>query len=305
MKPGEPAEQLYERALEAADQALAESRGGQQKRREAEMPDWAVHIKAAWRRRSGARRHGIPDGIALTLEGRGVRTRGPGQEGLAEEEATSEKAIEKQVLLQIWIERTRVTKGKPADVNYGAVPIFPKIDGDSEALAALVKYVRNLAAILREFEDVPDGLEITPWQAAGEQMLPPFEAKILATDLRPDNITVTGAHNVFSMFLDYEKQYKSGKGNDLFIASKLYNQPIFFHWKIFKVPGEPVTAKVPQKWEGSGRALGAVVRPLQSGLGRNRRRGHQANDNRRQGADATRGIRNRRHRHVDPGQLQR
>ena len=253
LKPDEPVEKLYERALEAVDQALAESRGEQQKRREAEMPDWAVHIKAGVEKALGSKKaRDIPDGIALTLEGRGVRTRGRGQEGLAEEEATSEKAIEKQVLLQIWIERPRVTKGKPADVNYGAVPIFPKIDGDSEALAAVVKYVRNLAAILREFEDVPDGLEITPWQAAGEQMLPPFEAKILATDLRPDNITVTGAHNVFSMFLDYEKQYKSGKGNDLFIASKLYNQPIFFHWKIFKVPGEPVAAKVPQKWEGAG-----------------------------------------------------
>ena len=94
------------------------------------------------------------------------------------------------MLLQIWIERPRVTKGKPADVNYGAVPIFPKIDGDSEALAAVVEYVRNLAAILREFEDVPDRLEITPWQAAGEQMLPPFEERF-ATDLRPDNITVS------------------------------------------------------------------------------------------------------------------
>jgi hypothetical protein len=253
LKPDEPAEKLYERALEAADQALAESRGEQRKRREAEMPDWAVHIKAGVEKALGSKKaRDIPDGIALTLDGRGVKTRGPGREGFAQEESATSKAIDKQVLLQIWIERPRLTKGKPADVNYGVVPIFPKIDGDSEALAALVKYVRNLAAILREFEDVPDGLEITPWQAAREQMLPPFEAKILATDLRPDNITVIGAHNAFSMFLDYEKQYKSGKGNDIFIASKLYNQPIFFHWKIFNAPAEPVAANVPQKWEGAG-----------------------------------------------------
>ena len=96
--------------------------------------------------------------------------------------------------------------------------------------------MRNLAAVLREFEAVPDDVEFTPRYVLGEQMLPNFEAKILPIDLREENITVTNARNKFSMFLDYEKQYQSVGANDLFVASKLYNQPIFFRWKSSRFP---------------------------------------------------------------------
>ena len=144
--------------------------------------------------------------------------------------------------------------------NTGAVPIKPETTFDE-----LVPYVRHLAAMLRQYEQVPadkqpppEGVEITLHDPQ-KMALPAFPARMRPIDLRADKITVTGANNEFYMQLDYEAVYGGGPLKDLYIASKLYSQYIHFFWEIYPAPVDvqPGQAKkgAPIDWESRWQAL--------------------------------------------------
>jgi hypothetical protein len=244
LKEGESAQQLFERVLMATQQALDITRTAEQRRREYEMPAWALRLKRELDQRlhqltGGKKAEDVPDGMKLGLSTEGVQTAGPGASPATEpgEEAASEPP---QVVLQVWVQRRKSTER-----NYGSFPITPEATVDM-----LVPYVRRLAAILRQFEATPRDVAFTPRMDV-EQPLAPFAAKILPRDLQSDNITVEDANNKFTMDLDFEERYQSGPDNDIFIASKLYNQAIFFHWTIYPVPPElrpDPEKKIPDDW---------------------------------------------------------
>jgi hypothetical protein len=240
LRQGEKLDDLYQRTLRAVQDALEIRRGEDRKRLEAEMPQWAADLMAKVQHALGDEKGtDIPDGMTLALEGRGARVRGPGRENIAQESGENR---ETQVLLRIWV--FRGDKDNPANREQGSVPIFPTTDADK-----LVVYVRNLAAILREGEHIPDDAEFHPGHEPGEQMLPNFEAMILPLDLGDDFISVAGATNKFSLFLDFDKQYNAIGAHALYVASKLYNQPIYYDWKIFNAPQGADVGKPTDEWK--------------------------------------------------------
>jgi hypothetical protein len=212
------------------------------------MPDWAQQLKRELEQRLKTLRHqeksmDFPDSMALMLEPQ-INKLAQAVPSIPPPTASTEDPASLHVLLQIWVERGK----EHIQRNYGAVPLTPQTTVDQ-----LVPYVRQLSVVLRQFELMPSGVEITRWDMPRtEQLLANFPATIVPLDLRPDRISVTGAQNEFSMQLDYEAIYGGGPYADLYIASQLYNQTVFFFWKVFKVPDDLKPAKgekrVPVEW---------------------------------------------------------
>ena len=239
LKQGEKPDDLYQRTLQAVQEALEIHRGEDRQRLEAEMPQWAADLKDKVQRALGKETgDDVPDGMTLVLEGRGAPVRGPGQENVAQEDSPDTR--DTQVLLRIWVYRG--DKGKPENRQQGSVPIFPRTDAGQ-----LVRYVRNLAAVLHQGEHVPDA-EFHASYDLGEQMLPNFDAMILPLDLSRDSISVVGATNKFSLFLDFDKQYNAIGADPLYVASKLYSQPIYYHWRIFEAPRDAALGNPTDEW---------------------------------------------------------
>ena len=141
------------------------------------------------------------------------------------------------IYLQVWVERG---SGKGYQRNTGTVPLPLRPDTNVEEL---VRYIRTLATLLRQYERPPSGQPAAPARSLettlpSEQALRAFPALLAPTDLPEDGITVSGARNEFRMQLDYEDVYGGGELKDLYIASKLFSQYIRFYWKLFKVPAK-------------------------------------------------------------------
>jgi Domain of unknown function (DUF4157) len=248
LQEGEPVEKLLERTRTAVQKAVDKQSAEDDQKREREFPRWARKLKDDLDRAvriatGGKKTDDAPDGTTLTFGSPGLKTQGPDESAPT---ATVGVDAPPQVMLTIWVQRGE----EHVEKNQGSVPIF-----ETTALAQLVPYVRQLAAVLRQFEHTPGAVAVKPWQQADKLTLPAFEAYILPQDLRPDHITVTGARNKFGMFLDFEKQYNmivdpTGLG----VASKLYNQAIFFEWKVYQVPGsapkrEGEEDNWPERWK--------------------------------------------------------
>jgi hypothetical protein len=229
LKAGERPEQLLERVRAAFEKTLETYREEQQKRREIAMPPWAIKLKRELETRLGKKKQrDVPDGMALVHHKIGTDTKGP-----SSKDPTNATPDTPGVLLHIWVERgeDRIQR------NSASVPLL-----ESTEIEPLDAYVRHLTVMLREYENAPDFKEITKWDLGSpDSAMPPFRARILPMDLRPDKITITGGRNKFGMELNYDEQYQSGseldKGSaDMYVASKLYNQTNFFIWRVFKVP---------------------------------------------------------------------
>jgi hypothetical protein len=248
LKEGEKTDSLHARTIAAAYAAVDLQRARENKRREAEMPPWASALKTKLDAELGGKNgDDIPDGMTLVLEGRGARSRNG--ENIAEVDSST--PIEMQVLLRIWVFRG----SKEAAKKYqGSVPLLPRTDP-----AELIANVRLLAAVLRQGEHIPHDVEFIPSEKLGEHMLPNFDAQILPLDLGDDDITVTGANNKFSLFLDFEKQYNAIGAHGLYVASKLYSQPIYYQWKVFAVPDGERTPERSGQSEAGWRARWAAL----------------------------------------------
>lgn len=251
LKESEPVETLLERARAAVHQAVDKQSAEDDRKREREFPKWAQKLKAdVDKALAHATREKLasdaPDGTTLTFGSPGLKTPAVGESTAGTGSSGGEAPP--QVMLTIWVQRGKEHVQK----NQGSVPIF-----ETTRLADLVPYVQQLAAVLRQFEHTPDNDSIKPWQQADKLTLPAFDAYLMPMDLRPDRVTVTGARNKFGMFLDFEKQYNmmvdpTGLG----VASKLYNQAIFFRWKVYQVPGSSRALKCegeednwPERWK--------------------------------------------------------
>lgn len=213
---------LLERARAAVDRALQRDEDRQQKQRARSAPAWARDLVRELERRLAAVRKAepsatdVPDGVAL--------------------------AVAPQLELRVWVERGSGEGQK--ERNTGSVPLTRQASAE-----ALVPYVRKLAAVMRQFENVPgaaqDHVEVNLDPQSVN--LAAFPAHLEPVDLRQDKITVTGARNAFSMVLDFEAVYGSGPLGDLYIASKLYSQYIHFFWEVYRVPDDlPPPAGSPQ-----------------------------------------------------------
>ena len=240
LKDGESTDDLYERVLQATQEALEATRAAERRKREYEMPAWAMKLKRELDQRldqeSGGRKaEDVPDGMTLAFESEGAQTPGP-----METPYKRDTAREPRVMLQVWVQRR-----KGVERNFGSVPIAPET-----TVEMLVPYVRRLAAILRQFESVPQGTVVAT-KLDPNQPLMPFAAMLSPRDLQPDNVTVEDAKNKFTMDLDFAERYRAQPNDDLYIASKLYNQAIFFYWKVYPVPSdlqpEP-EEKIPSAW---------------------------------------------------------
>ena len=229
LKPGERPEQLLERARAAFEKTLGEYRDDEKERRELAMPAWALRLKLALEERLGSETHrDVPDGMALVHRKLGTETQGPTSKDPADKAPTSPG-----VLLNIWVERG----DEKVQRNSATVPLL-----ESTLIDPLEAYVRHLTVLLREYEKAPDFKEVTREDLGSpDAPMPPFNARILAMDLRPDKITITSGRNKFGMELNYDEQYRSGSeldknSADMYVASKLYSQTNFFLWRVFKVP---------------------------------------------------------------------
>ncbi len=252
LRPEESAEELFKRVRAAVPKALQKAEDERKQERTRTMPSWARRLEDEVRRelREQHRRDkeatDFPDGMVLVAHPwPDAATAQPGQK------------LGSDIFLQIWVEGGEAPhiRRKEATLPFALTP-----DTD---VPHLVPYVRKLAAVLRQFEHtpldkqppLPADLDITPPDT--EFALNAFPAEILANDLRPDQITVTGAKNEFGMLLDYEAVYGGGQLKDLYIASKLFQQYIHFFWKIYKVPSDLSPAKGeqaipvawPQRWQ--------------------------------------------------------
>jgi len=239
LEPGESTADLLKRVQEAIEKTREGMRAEEERRRQLEMPPWALKLKRELEIRLGPKKGGeVPDGLSLVFENAGASTNGP----------VSSKAPSNEpprVLLHVWVERD----GRR---NSASVPLLEKTNVDE-----LEKYVRHLTVMLREFEKAPDSMELTRWDLGGvDSPMPPFKARIVPQDLRPDKVTIAGGNNKFGMLLNYEEQYQSGGAGqamaDMHVASKLYSQTIFFIWRVFKVPADikpnPDEKPAPTEW---------------------------------------------------------
>ena len=227
LRRDEPVEDLLERARAAVDRALQRDADRQQKERARSAPAWARDLVRELERRLAAVRKAepsatdVPDGVAL--------------------------AVAPQLELRVWVERGSAEG--PKERNTGSVPLTPQASAQ-----ALVPYVRKLAAVLRQFENVPgaaqDHVEVNLDPQSVN--LAAFPAHLEPVDLRQDKMTVTGARNAFSMVLDFEAVYGFSPLGDLYIASKLYAQRLHFFWEVYRVPDDlPSPAgspKAPTEW---------------------------------------------------------
>lgn len=247
LRPEESAEALFERVRSAVPKALQKAKDERKQERARALPAWARRIEREVRRGLQEQRRrdktatDFPDGMVLVAEP---------WEAPAAAQPTTKQGFD--IYLQIWVERGTAphTQRNDARIPFALTP--------QTNVQNLIAYVRRQAAILRQFEHtplgkqppLPTGVEITP--PGTELALNAFPAEILAQDLRPDQITVTGAKNEFGMLLDYEAVYGGGELRDLYIASKLFQQYIHFFWKIYKVPADLQPAKgersVPVDW---------------------------------------------------------
>jgi hypothetical protein len=225
---GEATENLLERLSAAA-------RGAMQQHAK-EMPRWALDLKSRLDARlhqiTGGKRHkDAPDGTTLRWVDDSTQAQGP-DHSVDNEVALSKEDRHEKVLLAIWVEIGE----KEVRREYGAVPISPETP-----LEKLLPYVLKLAAVLRQQEAAPDDRDLNAPDLNVDPTLEPFEARIMPIDLAPDHITVAGASNEFSMFLDLDKTYQAYGQTALYVASKLYNQPLVLDWSVFDVSAE-VTA---------------------------------------------------------------
>jgi hypothetical protein len=266
LKEGESDEALFQRVRAATTEALFRDEDREKREREKEFPPWAKAKKKAVeealaeqrRREKGGK--DFPDGIVLIAE---RQTTGPAPDedapaapNTVEITRTSSESgpparvseatvplttggteAPSYIYLQVWVERG---SGKGYQRNTGTVPLPLRPDTGVEEL---VRYVRTLATLLRQYERAPLGQPAAPARRLettlpSEQALRAFPALVAPTDLPEDGITVSGARNEFRMQLDYEDVYGGGELKDLFIASKLSSQYIRFYWKLFKVPAE-------------------------------------------------------------------
>jgi uncharacterized membrane protein HdeD (DUF308 family) len=229
LRPGESEEDLYQRVRDATVRGLQRD---EDRRREEQAqrlaPAWALTLERQVRARLDAARarqgraRDLPDGLIL----------GPGPD----------------VQLHVWVERG---SGTTTQRNSGSVPLVP-----AATVEQVVAYVRHLSAILREFEQRPlteAPRPDAPPDPADEGALEAFPVRLVPVDLRPDNVTVTGARNEFHAELDYAARYDvAGQFADLTIASKLYQQSIRFYWQVYPVPaGVPVPEgqeQAPAEW---------------------------------------------------------
>ncbi len=212
----ETPEQLLERVRTATAGELQKSEDSDRQKLEKQAPYWARKLAWELKVRLDKLHQGeknatdFPDGMALTA--------GPG------------------VSLQIWVERG----SKQFERNYGTVPLMPESNVED-----LVPYVRHLAALLRQFER---SLEENPVPVNADKTgLSAFPARIVAKDLPPDQVTVTGANNEFNMQLNYEAVFGIGPLQDLYVASKLYQRPITFYWEIYHV-SDVLKKQAPDVW---------------------------------------------------------
>ncbi len=226
---GEATENLLER-LSGAAQATIQQHAK-------DMPRWALDLKSRLDARllqitGGERREDAPDGTTLRWVDDSTQAQGPDR-SVDNEVALSTEDRHEKVLLAIWVEI-----GEKDDVRreYGSVPISPETP-----LEKLLPYVRQLAAVLRQQEAAPDDRDLNAPDLNVDPTLEPFEARIMPIDLAPDHITVAGASNEFSMFLDFDKTYQAYGATPLYVASKLYSQPFVLDWSVFDVSTE-VTA---------------------------------------------------------------
>jgi hypothetical protein len=251
LKESESVEKLLERTRAAVHQAVDKQSAEDDQKREREFPKWARKLKVDLDQALAfAKREKLaddaPDGTTLNFGSPGLKAPAVGETGPAANSPGGDAPP--QVMLTIWVQRG----DQHVQKNQGSVPIF-----ETTRLAELVPYVQQLAAVLRQFEHTPDNVSVKPWEQADGLTLPAFEAYLMPQDLRPDHITVTGARNKFGMFLDFEKQYNMMfDSTGLGVASKLYNQAIFFRWKVYQVPGSSRALKRegeednwPERWK--------------------------------------------------------
>lgn len=226
--PGEKAEQLLDRAEKAASQVLNKDEDEERRKQAASAPDWARKLEADVKHILGEQRSkdkdatDFPDGVALTMEDKKLAASGA-----------------PAVYLQIWVERGE----KQVQRNYGSVPLTEKANPND-----VVPYIRRMSALLRQYENIPgkkqppEDIQINFTDTSG-MALAAFPSDLMPTDMREDDITVTGANNEFLMELNYEAVYGGGPLKDLYIASKLYQQYIHFYFEIYKVPTDLVPPK--------------------------------------------------------------
>lgn len=245
LDPNEQPEQLYERVQAAAHQALLRMEDQEKRAQERVMPPWARRLKsdleqriAQVRREDGDARN-LPDGLALVF---GTQKQQITQTGAGADAARQPKPPE--ILLQVWVQRT---SGAEVKRNSGIIPwpLSPQTTVDG-----LLKAVREKAAILREWEREPIFQQPPAPRQDGQpeekkEMLRAFPAEIVPVDLRGDRITVTGADNEFGMQLNYEAVYGGGELKDLYIASRLSRERIWFRWSLYRVPDDAAITKEP------------------------------------------------------------
>ena len=279
LRENESDEALFQRVRAATAEALFRDEDREKREREKEFPSWAkakkraVEEALAEQRRREKGGENFPDGIVLVAE---RQTAGPApsedapaaadtfevtrtsSEGAAPARVskatvpltTGDTQSPSYVYLQVWVERGT---GKGYQRNTGTVPLPLTPETNVEEL---VRYIRTLATILRQYERAPSGQLASPAKSPevtlpSEQALRAFPALLAPTDLPDGGITVSGARNEFHMQLDYEDVYGDGELKDLFIASKLFSQYIRFYWKVYKVPAafkKPETAGSSPDW---------------------------------------------------------
>ncbi|MEV6305530.1 polymorphic toxin-type HINT domain-containing protein [Actinoplanes sp. NPDC051861] len=193
--------------------------------RKSTAPAWAHRLLAELKRRLAALRRAepgatdLPDGVALDGGDR--------------------------VFLRVWVERGESR-------NDGSAPLTEATTADE-----LIPYVRRVTAVLRQFEraEPPSDAEVT---LDGPVDLLAFPARLEQIDLRPDQITVTGARNEFRMVLDLDYRYDSGSGpaKDYFVASKLHQQYIHYFWEVHPAPA--AKAGEPTDWASRWNRLSAA-----------------------------------------------
>ncbi len=266
LRENESDEALFQRVRAATTEALFRDEDREKREREKDFPAWAKAKKRAVEEALGEQRRrdkgkdDFPDGIVLVAERQAAgpapdenapaapntvdvtRTSSEGAPPVKVSEATVPLAtgsteLPSYIYLQVWVERR---SGKGYQRNTGTVPLPLRPDTNVEEL---VRYIRTLVTLLRQYEMPPAGQPTSPARSPEKtlpsaQALRAFPAVLAPADLPEDGITVSGARNEFHMQLDYEDVYGGGELKDLFIASKLFSQYIRFYWKLFKVPAE-------------------------------------------------------------------